>query len=429
MTKLNIKMAEEIELLRLVTVGSVDDGKSTLIGRLLVDTKGAFEDQLLAVRKKKGTTHIASAAEVDLAMLTDGLSAEREQGITIDVAYRYFATPKRKFIMADCPGHEQYTRNMVTGASTANAAIILIDARNGVMPQTKRHTHILGLLGISHLIVAINKMDLVDHDQAIFDQIRAEMNEYCAKQGVKDLICLPMSALDGDMVAVRGNNMGWYKGKTLLETLESLSVLGDVDTKPFRLPVQLVNRPQTAELPDYRGFMGTIASGTVKVGDAVKAIPSGNTSTVKEIVTFDGNLEEAFAPQSITLTLNDEIDVSRGDMLVHLVGEGGEPSESKELTANVCWIGDEPLTVRQKYLIKHTTNSVKAMVASIDFRRDIHTLNKDAADELTMNEIGQITFKLMKPINCDSYADNRMTGSFIVIDTFTNNTVGAGMIV
>jgi len=428
-TKLNIKMAEEIELLRLVTVGSVDDGKSTLIGRLLVDTKGAFEDQLLAVRKKKGTTHIASAAEVDLAMLTDGLSAEREQGITIDVAYRYFATPKRKFIMADCPGHEQYTRNMVTGASTANAAIILIDARNGVMPQTKRHTHILGLLGISHLIVAINKMDLVDHDQAIFKSIRAEMNEYCAKQGVKDLICLPMSALDGDMVAVRGNNMGWYEGKTLLETLESLSVLGDVDTKPFRLPVQLVNRPQTPELPDYRGFMGTIASGTVKVGDAVKAIPSGNTSTVKEIVTFDGNLEEAFAPQSITLTLNDEIDVSRGDMLVHLGGEGGEPSESKELTANVCWIGDEPLTVRQKYLIKHTTNSVKAMVASIDFRRDIHTLNKDAADELAMNEIGQITFKLMKPIHCDSYADNRMTGSFIVIDTFTNNTVGAGMIV
>ncbi len=429
MTKLNIKMAEEIELLRLVTVGSVDDGKSTLIGRLLVDTKGAFEDQLLAVRKKKGTTHIASAAEVDLAMLTDGLSAEREQGITIDVAYRYFATPKRKFIMADCPGHEQYTRNMVTGASTANAAIILIDARNGVMPQTKRHTHILGLLGISHLIVAINKMDLVDHDQAIFDQIRAEMDVYCGKQGVKDLICIPMSALDGDMVAVRGDHMDWYKGKTLLETLESLSVLGDVDTKPFRLPVQLVNRPQTAELPDYRGFMGTIASGTVKVGDAVKAIPSGNTSTVKEIVTFDGNLEEAFAPQSITLTLNDEIDVSRGDMLVHLAGEGGEPSDSKELTANVCWIGDDPLSVRQKYVIKHTTNSVKAMVASIDFRRDIHTLNKDVADELAMNEIGQITFKLMKPLHCDSYADNRMTGSFIVIDTFTNNTVGAGMIV
>jgi len=426
MTEFNFELTKEIELLRLVTVGSVDDGKSTLIGRLLVDTKGAFEDQLMAVRKKKGLEKVASAAEIDLAMLTDGLSAEREQGITIDVAYRYFATPKRKFIMADCPGHEQYTRNMVTGASTANAAIILIDARNGVMPQTKRHTHILGLLGIPHLIVAVNKMDLVDHDQAVFESIRAEMQEYCAKQGVKDLICLPMSALAGDMVAVRGDNMGWYEGETLLETLESLSVLDAVDEQPFRLPVQLLNRPQTAELPDYRGFMGTIASGTVKVGDAVKAVPSGNTSTVKEIVAFDGNLEEAFAPQSVTLTLNDEIDLSRGDMLVHV---GDEPSDSKDLTANVCWIGDEPLSLRKKYVIKHTTNSVKAMVASIDFRRDIHSLNKDAADELAMNEIGQITFKLQQPVHFDAYADNRVTGSFIVIDTFTNNTVGAGMIV
>jgi len=426
MTKLNIKMAKEIELLRLVTVGSVDDGKSTLIGRLLVDTKGAFEDQLLAVRKKKGTTHIASASEIDLAMLTDGLSAEREQGITIDVAYRYFATPKRKFIMADCPGHEQYTRNMVTGASTAHAAIILIDARNGVLAQTKRHTHILGLLNIPHLIVAVNKMDMVGHDQAIFEKIRLDMQEYCAKQGINDLICLPMSALDGDMVAIRGNKMDWYTGDTLLETLETLSALGDIDSKPFRLPVQLVNRPQTADLPDYRGFMGTIASGTVKVGDAVVAVPSGNSSTVKEIVTFDGNLEEAFAPQSITLTLNDEIDVSRGDMLTHV---GDKALDSKELTANVCWIGDEPLTERKKYLLKHTTNTVKAMVASIDFRRDIHTLNKDESDELAMNEIGQITFKLMKPLHYDSYADNRFTGSFILIDTFTNNTVGAGMIV
>jgi len=426
MTEFNFELTKEIELLRLVTVGSVDDGKSTLIGRLLVDTKGAFEDQLMAVRKKKGLKKVASAAEIDLAMLTDGLSAEREQGITIDVAYRYFATPKRKFIMADCPGHEQYTRNMVTGASTANAAIILIDARNGVMAQTKRHTHILGLLGIPHLIVAVNKMDLVEHDQAVFESIRAEMQEYCAKQGVKDLICLPMSALAGDMVAVRGDNMGWYEGETLLETLESLSVLDAVDEQPFRLPVQLLNRPQTAELPDYRGFMGTIASGTVKVGDAVKAVPSGNTSTVKEIVAFDGNLEEAFAPQSVTLTLNDEIDLSRGDMLVHV---GDEPSDSKDLTANVCWIGDEPLSLRKKYVIKHTTNSVKAMVASIDFRRDIHSLNKDAADELAMNEIGQITFKLQQPVHFDAYADNRVTGSFIVIDTFTNNTVGAGMIV
>ena len=425
MTELNMKLADEVELLRLVTVGSVDDGKSTLIGRLLVDTKGAFEDQLLAVRKKKGETHVASAAEIDLAMLTDGLAAEREQGITIDVAYRYFATPKRKFIMADCPGHEQYTRNMVTGASTANAAIILIDERNGVMPQTKRHTHILGLLNIPHLIVAVNKMDLIGFDQAVFENIRSEMNAYCDKQGINDLICIPMSALDGDMVAVRGDNMGWYEGQTLLETLESLSVLDDIDDKPFRFPVQLVNRPQTADLPDYRGFMGTIASGTVRVGDEVMVASTGLSSRVEEIVAFDGNLQEAFAPQSITLTLEDEIDISRGDMLVH---PSARPSDTKELTANVCWIGDEPLCERKKYLLKHTTSTVKAMVTSIDFRRDIHTLEKEAAEELAMNEIGQITFKLLKPLFYDSYADNRLTGSFILIDTFTNNTVGAGMI-
>lgn len=427
MTEVNFKLAEEVELLRLVTVGSVDDGKSTLIGRLLVDTKGAFEDQLLAVRKQKGQEgQVASASEIDLAMLTDGLSAEREQGITIDVAYRYFATPKRKFIMADCPGHEQYTRNMVTGASTASAAIILIDARNGVMPQTKRHTHILGLLGIPHLIVAVNKMDLVGFDQAVFEKIRQDMQAYCEKQGVKDLICIPISALDGDMVAVRGDHLGWYAGKTLLETLETLSALGGIDALPFRLPVQLVNRPQTADLPDYRGFMGTIASGTVRVGDKIVAVPSGNSSTVKEIVTFDGNLEEAFAPQSITLTLHDEIDISRGDMITH---EAQKARDAKEITANVCWIGSEPLSGRKKYLIKHTTNSVKAVVDRIDFRRDIHTLDKDAADELAMNEIGQVTFKLQKPLHCDGYADNRVTGSFILIDTFTNNTVGAGMII
>ena len=425
MTEVNFELTKEIELLRLVTVGSVDDGKSTLIGRLLVDTKGAFEDQLLAVRKKKGDVKVSSAAEIDLAMLTDGLAAEREQGITIDVAYRYFATPKRKFIMADCPGHEQYTRNMVTGASTANAAIILIDARHGVLQQTMRHTHILGLLGIPHLIVAVNKMDLVDYEQAKFDAIRQEMDAYCAKQGIKDLICTPISALTGDMVTIRGDKMPWYEGETLLETLESLSVLDDLDAQAFRLPVQLVNRPQTADLPDYRGFMGTIASGTVKVGDAITVVPSGSSSTVKEIVAFDGNLEEAFAPQSITLTLNDNIDISRGDMLVH----SGEPTTGeKVLTANVCWIGDEPLKARNKYIIKHTTRQVKAIVDAIDFKRDIHSLNEEQADALNMNDIGQVTFKLQQALHCDAYADNRVTGSFIVIDSFTNNTVGAGMI-
>jgi len=426
MTELNLEMTKEMELLRLVTVGSVDDGKSTLIGRLLVDTKGAFEDQLLAVRKKKGETKIASAAEIDLAMLTDGLSAEREQGITIDVAYRYFATPKRKFIMADCPGHEQYTRNMVTGASTASTAIILIDARNGVMPQTKRHTHILSLLGMPHLIVAINKMDMVDHDQATFERIRQDMIDYCEKQGIRDLICIPMSALNGDMVAVRGDNMDWYEGATLLETFESLPVLEEVDHQSFRFPVQLLNRPQTADLPDYRGFMGTIASGTVKVGDKLTALPSGNSSTVKEIVTFDGNLEEAFSPQSVTITLSDEIDISRGDMLVH--SDSGVEAK-KEITANVCWIGDEPLEPRKKYWLKHTTNTLKAMVTEIDFKTDIHSLDHEQSDQLAMNEIGQIQLKLLKPIYADSYAENRSTGSFILIDSFTNNTVGAGMII
>ena len=417
------KLSQEIQLLRLVTVGSVDDGKSTLIGRLLVDTKGAFEDQLLSVTTKRDA---ASEAEVDLAMLTDGLAAEREQGITIDVAYRYFATPKRKFIMADCPGHEQYTRNMVTGASTANAAIILIDARNGVMPQTKRHTHILSLLQIPHLIVAINKMDLIDFDQTQFENIRQELDDFCARQGVNDLITIPMSALHGDMVSVRGGNMDWYQGPTLLEVLESLEVLDKVDEKPFRLPVQLVNRPQTKDLPDFRGFMGQIASGTVRVGDRVTALPSGQSSTVREIVTFDGNQDEAFYPQSVTLTLNDEIDISRGDMLVKC---DEMPSSDRDLSANICWIGDEPLSVRKKYLIKQTSNLIRAMVTEIQFKTDIHTLEHVDADELAMNEIGRVSFKLQKPLFYDRYDENRATGSFVVIDAFTNNTVGAGMIV
>lgn len=269
-------------------------------------------------------------------------------------------------------------------------------------------------------------MDLVGFDQKVYEGIRSEMQAYCEKQGVQDLICIPMSALEGDMVAVRGENLAWYEGLTLLETLETLSALGDIDSKPFRFPVQLVNRPQTAELPDYRGFMGAIASGTVKVGDEVVVASTGLSSKVAEIVTFDGNLQEAFAPQSITLTLEDDIDISRGDMLVH---PQAVPSDTKELVANVCWIGSEPLSVRKKYLLKHTTSTVKAMVNSIDFRRNINTLDKESADELEMNEIGQITFKLLKPLFYDSYADNRSTGSFIVIDTFTNNTVGAGMIV
>jgi len=422
MTEINFRLSEEIQLLRLAAVGSVDDGKSTLIGRLLVDTKGAFEDQLLSVTRKKTA---ASEAEIDLAMLTDGLAAEREQGITIDVAYRYFATPRRKFIMADCPGHEQYTRNMVTGASTANAAIILIDARNGVMPQTKRHTHILSLLGIPHLVVAINKMDMVDYDEAIFEKIRADISAYCSRQGIRNLACIPMSALKGDMVATRGGSMAWYKGKTLLETLESIEVSNAIDQLPFRFPVQYVNRPQAEDMPDFRGYCGRISSGVVHAGDEIIALSSGRTAKVREIVTFDGNPDEAFAPQSVTLTLMDDIDISRGDMLAH---RDSAPGKRREIEGMVCWTGDEPLALRKKYIIKHTTNSARAMVTDIAYRTDIHTLDQQDASQLAMNEIGRVRLKLAQPIYCDAYADNHVTGCFIIIDNFTNITVGAGMI-
>ncbi|MDX8412612.1 MAG: GTP-binding protein [Mariprofundales bacterium] len=424
MTDFNFELNDEIELLRLVTVGSVDDGKSTLIGRLLVDTKGAFEDQLLAVTRKRGA---ASEAQVDLALLTDGLAAEREQGITIDVAYRYFATPKRKFIMADCPGHEQYTRNMVTGASTANAAIILVDARNGVMPQTKRHTHILGLLNVQHVVVAVNKMDLVGFDQKIYDDIVTELSDFCSKQGVHDLICIPLSALKGDNVAQASSAMPWYSGGTLLETLESLSASEADCDHPFRFPVQMVNRPQTAALPDYRGFMGRVASGTISVGDAVVALPSGHRSTVKSIDTFDGQCEQAFAPMSVTLILHDEIDISRGDMVVR--ADEVPPGCEREVEVDLCWIGDEPLSVRKKYVIKHTTHSAKALVSELVYATNIHTLEHVAADALNMNDLGRVKLKLQRPMYYDSYRKNRVTGSLIFIDPFTNNTVGAGMVV
>jgi len=422
MTELNWKLNQEVQLLRLAAVGSVDDGKSTLIGRLLVDTKGAFEDQLLSVTRKRSA---ASEAEVDLALLTDGLSAEREQGITIDVAYRYFATPKRKFIMADCPGHEQYTRNMVTGSSTANVAIILIDARNGVMPQTKRHTHILSLLGTPHLVVAINKMDMVDHDEKIFEKIRADMVDYCAKQGIRDLVCIPISALHGDMVATRGESMPWYGGKTLLGILESIEVTDHIDRLPFRFAVQYVNRPQTDDMPDFRGYCGRINSGTVRAGDAVVVLPGGKASRIREIITFDGNPKKAFSPQSVTLTLTDDIDVSRGDMIVH---PDAIPEMSQTIEAMVCWTGEEPLALRHKYIIKQTSHSVRAVATDIVYRTDIHTLEQEGADEMGVNDIGRVRFKLAQPIYADAYADNRATGSLIIIDAFSNITVGAGML-
>jgi len=315
---------------------------------------------------------------------------------------------------------------MVTGSSTANTAVILIDARKGVLQQTRRHTHIISLLGLPHLVVAINKMDLVDYDEAIFLTIKEALTEFCARQGIHDLICIPVSALAGDMVVDRGNNMEWYKGQTVLETLEGIDVSGHIDACDFRFPVQLVSRPQTQELPDFRGFMGRIASGTVKVGDEIMQLPAGTKSRIKEIVAFDGNLDEAFAPQSVTLTLEDEIDISRGDTIVHA---DKAPQTAQEIDAIVCWMGEEPLSPRKKYFIKHTTNTVKAMVSEIKYRTDINELTQDeSADELAMNEIGKVSLKLTSPLTFDRYADNRTTGSFIIIDSFTNNTVGAAMI-
>ncbi len=415
----------DMELLRFTTAGSVDDGKSTLIGRLLVDSKGVFEDQLDAaktVEEKKG------AKGAYLALLTDGLQAEREQGITIDVAYRYFATPKRKFIIADTPGHEQYTRNMVTGASTAHLAIILIDARKGVLVQSRRHAYISRLLGIPHLVVAINKMDLVDYSQEIYDKIKADFTEFHDKLGIAggDITFIPISALEGDMVVERGNNMPWYQGETLMGKLESVPISGKHNAKDFRFPVQLVSRPQTEELHDFRGYMGRIESGEVSVGDAITVLPSGLTSRVKEIVTYDGNLDTAFAPMSVTITLEDERDISRGDTLVHT---DNQPEVRKEIEATVCWMHETPLQQGKKYLIKHATSTVKVMVSGLQQRMDINSMEHiSTPPDLKMNEIGRVALKLLKPIACDPYRENRATGAFIIIDDFTNQTVGAGMI-
>lgn len=413
----------ETELLNFATAGSVDDGKSTLIGRLLVDAKGVYEDQLNAAEsfnQKKG------GEGLDLALLTDGLQAEREQGITIDVAYRYFATPKRKFIIADTPGHEQYTRNMVTGASTADLAIVLVDARKGLLTQSLRHAYLSNLLGIRHIVVAINKMDLVNYSEEVYNKIYADFKDFASRLAMPCVDCVPISALQGDMVVTRGDNMGWYKGRTLLDILETTPISENVTAKSFRFPVQLVSRPQTEELHDFRGYMGRIESGVVNVGDDITVYPSGLQSKVKEIITFSGQLESAFAPQSVTLTLEDEIDITRGDMLV----SGTQaPRVEKQLKAKLCWLNEEPLAVRKKYELKHGTNSVKALITQIEYRIDVNTLAHDEnVDELALNEIAEVTIKVQKPLVCDAYADNRTTGNFILIDTETNNTVAAGMI-
>ncbi len=413
---------EHTELLRFITAGSVDDGKSTLIGRLLHDSKSIFEDQLSAIAQ---TSQKRGMKDVDLSLLTDGLQAEREQGITIDVAYRYFATPKRKFIIADTPGHEQYTRNMVTGASTANLAIILIDARKGVLTQSRRHAYLASLVGIPHLVVAVNKMDLVDYSQEVLEKIQHDFSIFADKLGLKNIAYIPMSALNGDMVVERGDRLPWYEGITLMNLLENVSIEHDINLEDFRFPVQLVCRPQTEELHDFRGYMGRIESGYINVGDAITVLPSRLTSHVKEIVTYDGFLTHAVAPQSVTLTIEDHLDISRGDMLVK---SDRLPRVTKEFTAILCWLSERALDPKRKYLIKHSTRIVKALVKQIDYRVDVNTLNHETVNTLKMNDIGKVKLNVQQDLVCDDYQSNHATGSFIVIDEASNNTVAAGMI-
>jgi sulfate adenylyltransferase subunit 1 len=415
-------MNNTTQLLRFITAGSVDDGKSTLIGRLLHDSKSIFEDQLSAISK---TSEKRGMGAVDLSLLTDGLQAEREQGITIDVAYRYFATPKRKFIIADTPGHEQYTRNMVTAASTANLAVILVDARKGVLTQTRRHTYLASLVGIPHIVLAVNKMDMVDYSEARFEEIVAEYRAFAAQLGLDNVTCIPLSALMGDMIVERGDNLNWYQGTTLMELLEGIAIDHDVNTIDFRFPVQWVCRPQTQEYHDFRGFAGRVESGEIGVGDTVTVLPSGRSSKVKEIVTYDGKLERAFAPQSVMLTLEDEIDISRGDMLV---GGGEALQVAKEFSATLCWLSETPLDLNRKYLIKHATRMTKALFSGLEYRMDVNTLEQHEAATLNMNDIARVSMKMQLPLAFDHYQRNRATGSFIVIDEATNNTVAAGMI-
>ena len=409
----------EKTLLRLVTTGSVDDGKSTLIGRLLYETHAIYEDQFASVEntsKKKGYE------EVDLALLLDGLSAEREQGITIDVAYRYFETPKRKFIIADSPGHVQYTRNMVTGASTADLAIILIDARNGVLTQSKRHGLLVSLLQVPHLLVAVNKMDLVEYSQEVYEEIVAAYEAFSEKLDIHDITFMPVSALKGDNIIEKSQRMPWYEGSSLLHYLENVHVAPDRNLVDTRFPVQSVIRPHQ----DFRGFAGRIASGILRPGEEIVALPSGQSSKIKSLVTFDGELSEAFAPQSVVVTLNDEIDISRGDMIVR---KNNFPQVDNHFGAILCWMDDrESLSQSKSYYLKHTTRTVRAFVSRLVYKLDVNTLHREPANTLALNEIGRIELKTSLPIFFDSYKTNRGTGSFILIDPITQNTVAAGMI-
>ena len=422
-------------LLRFITAGSVDDGKSTLIGRLLYDSKGIFADQLAAVSRSRHKRTVGDI--IDLSLLTDGLEAEREQGITIDVAYRYFATPKRKFIIADTPGHEQYTRNMVTGASTADAVIILVDVSKvklgddgsvTLLTQTKRHSTIAKLLQIEHVIVAVNKMDLVNYDRTVYERIVAAYGEFARSLGLKDVTAIPLSALAGDNVVEASERMPWYRGPTLIELLEGLSVYDEAHAAPLRFPVQLVARHNGHEANDFRGYMGRIESGKVSVGDKLVVQPSGQQATVKEIVTFDGSLPSAVAGQSVTLLLNEYLDISRGDLLA---GAEQPATQLKQVVADVCWMSDEPLDLRRKYWIKHGTRQTGAKIKQVDSILDVNTQQRSvgsASEGLKLNDIATVQLSVQQPLAADAYCDNRATGAFILIDEVSHQTVAAGMI-
>jgi len=417
-------MLDNNQLLRFTTAGSVDDGKSTLIGRLLYDSKSIFEDQMAAIEK---TSKKKGHKGVDLALFTDGLRDEREQGITIDVAYRYFTTPKRKFIIADTPGHIQYTRNMITGASTANVAIILVDARHGVIEQTKRHAFIASLLQIPHIIVCINKMDLVDYKEETYNKVIDEFEDISSKMLVTDVRFIPISALQGDNVVNRSTQMDWYQGAPLLHTLETMHISSDINKVDARFPVQTVLRPQREGFIDYRAYAGRVASGVFRQGDEITVMPSGFTSKIKVIDTYEGELEEAFAPMSVSITLEDDIDISRGDMIVR---SNNKPEASQDIEVMLCWLHNDSAKPRAKYSIRHTSNEQKAMIKEVVYKIDINTLGRNKEDkELTMNDISKVKIRTTKPLMIDSYRENRTTGSIILIDDATNETVAAGMIV
>ena len=412
---------EQKDLLRFLTAGSVDDGKSTLIGRLLFDSKKIYEDQLDAL--ERDSKRVGNAGEhIDYALLLDGLKAEREQGITIDVAYRYFSTNNRKFIIADTPGHEQYTRNMITGGSTANLAIILVDARTGVITQTRRHTFLVSLLGIKHVVLAVNKMDLVDFDKETFDRIVNDYKHFVAPLGIPDITCIPLSALDGDNVVEKSARTPWYEGSALLDFLETVPIDLDRNYTDFRYPVQYVLRPNQ----NFRGFCGKVASGVVRKGDTVMALPSGKTSKVKSIVTYDGELECAYPPLCVTLTLEDEIDISRGEMLVH---PDNLPISDRNFEAMLVWMDEEEMDVNKSFYIKQTTHTTRARVDSIRYKVDVNTMEHSSVDKLQLNEIGRVVFTTGKELFFDPYARNKQTGAFILIDPITNNTSAVGMII